>query len=326
MKYLTLFSAETQYHSFINKIEEKTTDLITDIQFKEREDGEFLLSYDSCILFSELTPNVVFKSKRELTQNDIIGIFIYSNEETADYMAYQILSSNFADMTKDNINYSLTEEMIENFGGSATAEAKIGVIFLDASAEQEDGTIVFNNTDLSLLEKVFKVEKNRTAPYPNVSYTIDSDLVWFDPQYNICKGAKYLPCIDVTECAYEFTTGNCYPEAANIFENVYYKYFQELNKEKSYSTYNYIEFYIIDGTPFMDVYDSKQDMSFTYDISNEPLYKSYISKIKVNDIVWYENDGVITLSGKSNGEYSNFYCSNVHASMTESGCYDYNPV
>lgn len=182
MKYLTLFSAETQYHSFINKIEEKTTDLITDIHFTENADGKYFLSYDSCMLLSELTTNVFFKAKRELTQNDIIGIFIYSDEDTLVNVGYMPLSSIFNVMTTDNIHYNLTEEMLNSFGTDFPSNCKLGVIFLDASAEQEDGTIIFNNTEFSLLEKVFKFEKNRIAAFPNVSYTIDSDLVWFDPQ------------------------------------------------------------------------------------------------------------------------------------------------
>lgn len=324
MKYLTLFSAETQYHSFINKIEEKTTDLITDIHFTENADGKYFLSYDSCVLLSELTTNVSFKAKRELTQNDIIGTFIYSDEETIAHTGYMPLSSSFNIMATDNIHYNLTEEMLNGFGTDIPSNYKLGVIFLDASAEQEDGTIIFNNTEFSLLEKVFKFEKNRVAAFPNVSYTIDSDLVWFDPQYNICKGANYLPCIDVTDYAYDFKTGECYPKAAELFAEIYYKHLQSSTENLPY--YNYIEFYMDEGTPVMEVYDCTKDTSFTYDISNEPLYKSYISKITVNDIPWYENDGFIDLNSDNFGEFNDFYCSNVHATMTTSGCYDYNPA
>ena len=109
--------------------------------------------------------------------------------------------------------------------------------------------------------------------YPTVSYVRDVDEV----RYMEAPKALLPRNIDTTGYATEFVYGQTYPQETLVFKAIYYMYGQTVNIDTDNNTLYY----------YKDVYNENGDwvgneLVVLGDLSNEPLYTNYISKLKEN--------------------------------------------
>ena len=122
--------------------------------------------------------------------------------------------------------------------------------------------------------------------YPTVSYVRDVD----DVRY---MSKPLLPIIDTTGYATEFVYGQTYPQEALVFKAIYDMYNGNV---EIYTDTNTIQYYNDNGDEFI------------VDISSEPLYIDYLSKINcewiglANEYVkLYDNSMHMSYNGEISG-------------------------
>ena len=109
--------------------------------------------------------------------------------------------------------------------------------------------------------------------YPTVSYVRDVDEV----RYMEATKALLPRNINTTGYATNFVRGQYYPQEALVFKAIYDMYNQTVNIDTDNNTLYY----------YKDVYNENGDwvdneLVVLGDLSNEPLYTNYISKLKEN--------------------------------------------
>ena len=128
------------------------------------------------------------------------------------------------------------------------------------------------------LLRVFETESDYDSAkpdfvYPTVSYVRDVDEV----RYMEAPKALLPRNIDTTGYATNFVRGQYYPQEALVFKAIYDMYNQTVNIDTDNNTLYY----------YKDVYNENGDwvddeLVVLGDLSNEPLYTNYISKLKEN--------------------------------------------
>ena len=124
------------------------------------------------------------------------------------------------------------------------------------------------------LLRVFETESDYDSAkdsfvYPTVSYIRDVDDVRYMPK-------PLLPMIDTTGYATEFVVGEYYPQEALVFKAIYDMYASQIPEDGSY--------YIQIENGLLNIQKNyPTEYYLTLDISQEPLWVNYLSKIMTSN-------------------------------------------
>ena len=125
------------------------------------------------------------------------------------------------------------------------------------------------NIRLFELEEAYHEDKTNHE-YPTVSYTQDTDKVWYMVKETI------LPNVNINELSTNFVVSEYYVKETLLFREIYNKFASDENKVVRIDIKN-DEGEMINTLTLLD--DNSGDIISTIDISSEPLYVNYLSQL-----------------------------------------------
>ena len=170
------------------------------------------------------------------------------------------------------------------------------------------------NIRLFELEEAYHEDK-ANHEYPTVSYTQDTDKVWYMVKETI------LPNVNINELSTNFVVSEYYVKETMLFQEIYNKFASDEIKDVRI----YIKKHNDDDEEMINtlaLVAGNGDMISTIDISSEPLYVNYLSQLTSQQ----NGSGAIELVQLIIIRNNGVYMDTVWLQMNDGKCYSRIPV
>jgi hypothetical protein len=290
MQHLSLFNNESDYIAAISEWTTKYCPLVTNIELvagnefnNAREVEPLSPTYESTFDVSHILDGIIIKTSRELTDNDYIYVWLIVPIEDSDelysefYMGMKLSKFTFESgapmLTKiDATTYSLPSCWWIDENGVVEAK-RIGLLL---ASEESPGDITSG-----LTTEIGKMIKVATLDIPQVSYSLDDDIVHYNSYDIVFEGEENIfPKMDYSKLPTELKWGVSHPEFSEAMILLRDKF---LPNEDCYITIDSrFNWYTQETIPYLYVVDETGETVGSYDITNERFYNYYFKKLKID--------------------------------------------
>lgn len=290
MQHLSLFNNESDYIAAISEWKTKYCPLVTNIELvssdefnNTREVEPLSPTYESTFDVADILDGIIVKTSRELTDNDYIYVWLITPMENSDelyselYMGIQLSEFTFESgapmLTKiDATTYRFPScwWIDEN---SVIEARRVGLLL---ASEESPGEITSG-----LTTEIGKMIKVATLDIPQVSYSLDNDIVHYNSYDIVFEGEENIfPKMDYSKLPTELKWGVSYPEFSEAMILLRDKF---LPNEDCFITIDgRFNWYTQETIPYLYVIDETGETVGSYDITNERFYNYYFKKLKID--------------------------------------------